>query len=490
MQIRDCFQDSDFAGDLEDSKSTSGGVLCIFGSRTFVPISWTCKKQTSVSHSSTEAEIISLDADSLGFGDWSVSFRTEQNRWTQERELLWNPSAGVEPNMHNPIPIKHTNVIPTSIDHIPSNTTHSDSGAMLYVFEDNEAVIKMIVKGRSPTMRHVARTHRVALDWLFDRINLDQKNRIRYIETRHQLADILTKGNFTTWRMEQSSSFVQYQPCQLHLLYKEFQLDKLLHDGEEDSKSKDERVVSKSRPAVMNMSSFFLATSSSAASSPIASKKSGDADSFRETRKQDERKLRIRRSVEFSSATQGCIFWRVDGRAAGDSVASRRRKFRRLSNPAAGTWYFKEEFVAETIKLGRTPLHTEPVLQLTRKSKEYGSDMGRPSAHIAGHIALYGSRLLQWSGRSMENHLAILWKIWMCFGLFGECSWILLFEQQFISEKTMTRSWDLWRIISGKQQDSFSGKRTSWSVVRQKPLAWAWLISKIRGGCRQAYCTI
>ena len=56
------FQDSDFAGDLEDSKSTSGGTLCIFGSHTFVPISWMCKKQTSVSHSSTECEIISLDA--------------------------------------------------------------------------------------------------------------------------------------------------------------------------------------------------------------------------------------------------------------------------------------------------------------------------------------------------------------------------------------------------------------------------------------------
>ena len=49
------FQDSDFARDLEDSKSTSGGVLCIFGSHTFVPISWMCKKQTSVSHGSTEA---------------------------------------------------------------------------------------------------------------------------------------------------------------------------------------------------------------------------------------------------------------------------------------------------------------------------------------------------------------------------------------------------------------------------------------------------
>ena len=57
------FQDSDFAGDLEVSKSTSGGTLCIFGSHTFAPISWMCKKQTAVSHSSTESEIISLDTE-------------------------------------------------------------------------------------------------------------------------------------------------------------------------------------------------------------------------------------------------------------------------------------------------------------------------------------------------------------------------------------------------------------------------------------------
>ena len=46
---------------------------------------------------------------------------------------------------------------------------------MLRIFEDDEAVIKMIIKGRSPTMRHVSPTHRVALDWLFHRINLDTK---------------------------------------------------------------------------------------------------------------------------------------------------------------------------------------------------------------------------------------------------------------------------------------------------------------------------
>ena len=69
--------------------------------------------------------------------------------------------------------------------------------ALLYIFEDNEAVIKVIIKGRSPTMRHVSRTHRVAFDWLFDRVKLDPKIQIKCIDTKNQLADILTKGKFT-----------------------------------------------------------------------------------------------------------------------------------------------------------------------------------------------------------------------------------------------------------------------------------------------------
>ena len=55
----------------------------------------------------------------------------------------------------------------------------------------------MFIKRRSPTMRHVSRTHRVALDWLFDRINLDPKIQIKYVDTKNQLADMLTKGSFT-----------------------------------------------------------------------------------------------------------------------------------------------------------------------------------------------------------------------------------------------------------------------------------------------------
>ena len=84
-----------------------------------------------------------------------------------------------------------------NIDSVPSSVQSSRQETLLYVFEDNEAVIKMIIKGRSFTMRHVSRTHRVALDWLFDRVNLDSKIQIKYIDTKNQLADILTKGNFT-----------------------------------------------------------------------------------------------------------------------------------------------------------------------------------------------------------------------------------------------------------------------------------------------------
>ena len=42
----------------------------------------------------------------------------------------------------------------------------------------------MIFKGRSPTMRHVSRTHRVALDRLFDRLNLEPKIQTKYLDTK------------------------------------------------------------------------------------------------------------------------------------------------------------------------------------------------------------------------------------------------------------------------------------------------------------------
>ena len=159
-----------------------------------------CKKQTSVSHSSTESEIISLDAglrlDGIPALDlWDlivlVVGNTTQNHDRTERPVVCRDTNHVRKQSGRVI-----NVL-DNVDFIPSNVRFSHQEALLYVFEDNEAVIKMIIKGRSPTMRHVSRSHRVALDWLFGRINLDPKIQIKYIDTKNQLADILTKGNFT-----------------------------------------------------------------------------------------------------------------------------------------------------------------------------------------------------------------------------------------------------------------------------------------------------
>ena len=91
-----------------------------------MPISWMCKKQTSVSHSSTEAEKNSLDAGlrmdvfplSLsGILVIEVFHSVPNNTDGAKRELRGNPSAIIKSNMHNPIPIKRTNVIPTNTLH-------------------------------------------------------------------------------------------------------------------------------------------------------------------------------------------------------------------------------------------------------------------------------------------------------------------------------------------------------------------------------------
>jgi hypothetical protein len=53
--------DAGFAGDTRAGKSTSGSYIALVGPNTFMPIASLCKKQTVVSHSSTESEIISME---------------------------------------------------------------------------------------------------------------------------------------------------------------------------------------------------------------------------------------------------------------------------------------------------------------------------------------------------------------------------------------------------------------------------------------------
>ena len=67
----------------------------------------------------------------------------------------------------------------------------------MFIFEDNEAVIKMCIKGRSPNLRDISRTHRLDLDRLIERIKIDPGVNLKFVGTDEQMADLLTKASFT-----------------------------------------------------------------------------------------------------------------------------------------------------------------------------------------------------------------------------------------------------------------------------------------------------
>ena len=148
------------------------------------------------------------------------------------------------------------------IDSVPSNFQSARQEVLLYVFEDNEAVIKMIMKGRSPTMRHVSRTHRIALDWLFDPITLDSKIQIQYIDTKNQLADILTEGNFT--RDEWNHLLSLFNISHFSSTVCSAAMVKRIRQG-----SGEERVTAKSRPMMNLTARMPTVVSSSTSSSPV-----------------------------------------------------------------------------------------------------------------------------------------------------------------------------------------------------------------------------
>ena len=245
-----------------------------------------CKKQTSVSHSSTEADVISLDAGlrmdgtpALDLWDSVIEvFHSSPNQIDKPKgpELQGNLLRNTTLHMKNQNPTKHVNLDLSNVDHVSSNVRSSQCGAMLYVFEDNEAVIDMIIKGRCPTMRHVSRTHRVALDWLFDWINLDPKIQVRYIDTKHLLADMLTKGNFTRDEWNNLLHLFNISHFSSLCCIQNFSLNscpKTMAKRIQEQKEED-RIVAKSRPMVMNLAST-VSTSSSSANHPIASRSLG-----------------------------------------------------------------------------------------------------------------------------------------------------------------------------------------------------------------------
>ena len=293
-----------------------------------------------------------------------------------KRELRWNPSATVKPNMHNPVPIKHTNVIPTNIDHIP-NTTHSDSSAVLNVFLDNEAVI-------TPELPWIGCLTGLIWSQKFKSVTLTPNTNSQTCwlkRTRDEWNNLLCLFNISHFTSTCCAKNFSLISCST--MAKRSQNQKEL-----------QRVVSKSRPAVMNISSYLMASSSSAASSPIASKIPGVPIALgkpvagwilNQTHSTQRRRLKCDSRMHILAG-----WWK------GSGETRRMKKQKEDSDKlAAGTWYYKEEPAAQNNRAcEETPCTRSQFFSSPGKSKEYGSDLGPLSSHIAGHIALFGSRLL------------------------------------------------------------------------------------------------
>ena len=111
------FVDADFAGDRDDTKSTSGNFLVLTGPNTYFPLTWASAKQTATSRSTTESEVVSL---ALGVFSEAIP-----------ASILWSLILGRD--------------IKTRI------------------YEDNQAIIIVVKKGYSKKLRHISRTHKVNL---------------------------------------------------------------------------------------------------------------------------------------------------------------------------------------------------------------------------------------------------------------------------------------------------------------------------------------
>ena len=138
-----CYVDASFAGDTRDSKSSSGAYLIMIGPRTCIGLGWFHKKQTATSHSSSESELICLDAAIRILALPAL--------------MLWDEIMA----MYCPFPVKPRVTSCHPIDIKPECEDYPPQRGVCTMLEDNEAVMKMTIKQRSPHMQYVNRTHRV-----------------------------------------------------------------------------------------------------------------------------------------------------------------------------------------------------------------------------------------------------------------------------------------------------------------------------------------
>ena len=150
-KFSDCFlrlySDADFAGCKKSAKSTTGAFLRLSGPFSAFPLEGLSKKQGCVSVSTPEAETVAANAAVRSIGLPALD--------------LWDKIMG--------------------------------KAVKMQFLEDNQAAIRILTTGKSPALRHLDRTHRVSLAWLWETFK-DGHLDLIYINSEKEAADIFTKA--------------------------------------------------------------------------------------------------------------------------------------------------------------------------------------------------------------------------------------------------------------------------------------------------------
>ena len=141
------FADADFAGCIRSQRSTTGYTLMLAGSHTRAPLSACSRRQTAISKSTPEAEMIAASYALSSEGLPAMS--------------LWDAL------LQRPI--------------------------VLDIAEDNEATIKICRSGRSQRLAHLPRTHKVSCAFISERMDQDPNITLQVTKSEDQAADLYTK---------------------------------------------------------------------------------------------------------------------------------------------------------------------------------------------------------------------------------------------------------------------------------------------------------
>jgi hypothetical protein len=140
------YSDSDFAGCSQTQRSTTGAIVFLTRSGAKIPLAYLSKRQTCVSHSTPEAEIVAMDSTI---------------------RLLALPLVQIADEVFGITKIQ--------------------------IMGDNKGMLCVMKSGRSPTMRHLSRSHRVSVAWLHEQHKREHFE-FAYVETDSMAADMFTKS--------------------------------------------------------------------------------------------------------------------------------------------------------------------------------------------------------------------------------------------------------------------------------------------------------